>query len=327
MVTKGILMSLDIVRFSKESRVYWGVYFRGEISVIPSIATTLKEFINNDLEKAWEIKKGRVAGIEKISFNQVEVLSPVTHPCNVICQGTNYVDHLLETGGRNLIHPKNIIFTKASSSIRSPSGAIHCPPRVNLLDYELELGLIVGKPIIEERKFTNDNLHEAIIGVVMVNDISARDVQIPEGQWFRGKSFRGFCPVGPILSIFEKDEFNLLSDFVLKLEVNGKIRQQACSGQMIHKPAETLSLLSETLDLYPGDLILTGTPSGVALKAPSFWVQHLVSMFLRPHQVEKLFLALQMKNPNYLKNGDQIVSSIRTTKGEIDLGVQNLIIA
>ncbi len=118
------------------------------------------------------------------------------------------------------------------------------------------------------RAVAPDDLPDLIFGLVIANDVSARDVQLPQTQFFKGKSYRGFCPVGPYLAVPERDEFPLLNELLLTLAVNGEVRQNDSTENLVFKPAETLAELTTFSDLSPGDLILTGTPAGCALRVP-----------------------------------------------------------
>jgi len=122
----------------------------------------------------------------------------------------------------------------------------------------------------------------------------------------------------------DDSDMDRLADLELTLKVNGEIRQKANTSQLLFKPAETLSEISEVMDLYTGDLLLTGTPGGVALRIPSGFIQNLAAMFLSEQTRMKLFVENQLKSPRYLKNGDIIESTIRSSDGQINLGMQML---
>jgi 2-keto-4-pentenoate hydratase/2-oxohepta-3-ene-1,7-dioic acid hydratase in catechol pathway len=155
-----------------------------------------------------------------------------------------------------------------------------------------------------------------------VDDVSARDVQLPEGQWLKGKSYRTFGPTGPYFYLLDQDEVPLIHDLELNLWVNDELRQSANTNQLLFKPAETLTELSETMDLSKGDLIITGTTGGVALNL-SKEVMNQISSLATPGQ-EKLDLLVesQLKIDKYLKDGDVIRCTIKSSNGKIDLGEQ-----
>ncbi len=310
-------MGISIVCFEQKNKTHWGIWQKGNIAILPSAATGLKDFLER---KGWQEQP-----IENVDSKDVLLLSPVTAPCQIICQGKNYLDHILETG----VNPKNkdfnLLFTKAASALAPPIGEVQRPQGVKLLDYELELGLVIGRALTKPTEIKDDNLSDFVAGLVMANDISARDVQIPERQWFKGKSFRGFCPVGPILYLLEPKDFSHLFNLELQLTVNGEKRQQANTKQLLHRPAETLAEISKIFDLRPGDLVLTGTPGGVAMKVkPKSWWQEMLDINKSDKEKFAAFVEEQARSPRYLRDGDQIESSIRSPDGEIDLGVQRV---
>lgn len=312
-------MGIAIVRFeNSDGQASFGRLEGKTIRPIPGPADSLAHFIR---ERTWEQNPAHFF----VDLEEVKLLSPVTAPCQVICQGKNYRDHMLETGMKAKDH--NILFAKADSALAPPRGEIRRPPGVRLLDYEIELGLVIGAGIDKATEVTEQNLHEFVAGIVMANDLSARDVQVPQRQWFKGKSFRGFCPVGPVLHLLDPEEFPLLHNLELRLSVNGEERQRANTKQMIYKPADTLAEVSRIFDLRPGDLLLTGTPGGVAMRVkPKSWWQEVLTVNQSDAEKFTLFVEGQELSPRYLQNGDTVESSIRSPNGAIDLGRQNLVV-
>jgi 2-keto-4-pentenoate hydratase/2-oxohepta-3-ene-1,7-dioic acid hydratase in catechol pathway len=140
-------------------------------------------------------------------------------------------------------------------------------------------------------------------------------------QFFKGKSYRGFCPIGPWLTVLEPDEFEVLDHLDLRLAVNGAVRQSDNTANLVFKPAETISELSTFATIAPGDVLLTGTPSGCALRVPSPAIRRIVQL-LPERQFWKLFLKKQRRRPEYLQPGDRINATIRAPDGRIDLGEQ-----
>ncbi|MGG1678651.1 fumarylacetoacetate hydrolase family protein [Neobacillus sp. NRS-1170] len=313
-------MGLQIVRFEKDQKERWGVLSGETISVLQGTYSSLADFLEKGKEEAAKIKEQAKA--ESISLNEVTLLSPVTKPARIICQGVNYATHRSETGMEATRPPFNMIFSKADSSLCGAYSEIVRPLNVKLLDYELELGLVIGADITEQVKVNDENLHQYIAGLVIVNDVSARDVQLPQGQWLKGKSFRTFCPVGPYLYLLDKDELPLIHDLQLNLWVNDELRQSCNSSQLLYKPAETLSELSEVMDLSQGDLIVTGTGGGVALNL-SPEVNALLSNLSVPYQQKlDLLVEKQLEGGKYLNDGDIIRCQIKSANGKMDLGEQ-----
>lgn len=256
------------------------------------------------------------------AIDSLTLVSPITHPCRIVAQVTNYRDHAEEVG-LDGERRSNVFFRKSSASISDPRGAIVRPPHVRLLDYEIELGLVIGARIRGAVSVNEENLADYVGALVLTNDVSARDVQIPEGQFYKGKSYRTFTPCGPILLVPDRDELRRWTDLRLELRVNGSLRQSAQCGAMVYRPAETLSELSTFEDLDPGDLVLTGTPGGVALAPPPRWMQSLSGLL--PERTKwRLFVEGQARRGAYLANGDRVTATIRTDDGSLDLGAQDL---
>ena len=200
-----------------------------------------------------------------IAFDPVRILSPVTAPCHVYCQGANYRQHMIELGLDPDAKTFNMFFTKSDASISAANGVVHRPAHVALLDYEIELALVFRRSVSSPVTVTPAALKDFVFAVTMANDISARDVQLPQTQFFKGKSYRGFCPIGPWLTVLEPQEFAMLDNLDLRLLVNGVLRQNDTTANLVFKPAETITELSTFANIAPGDVLLTGTPSGCAL--------------------------------------------------------------
>ena len=179
-------------------------------------------------------------------------------PGKIICVGMNYRSHVEEQDGR--FPSKPVLFAKAISCIIKDGGNIIYPPEVMELDYEVELAAVIGKRIKDVKR---DDVPEHIYGYTIMNDITARDIQKNESQWYRAKSFDTFGPIGPV--IIEQKEFCEPLNTSLRSYVNGELRQDGNTSDMIFKVYELISYISRSITLYPGDLISTGTPSGVGV--------------------------------------------------------------
>ena len=256
-----------------------------------------------------------------VPVDSLALVSPVTAPCRVVAQMTNYVSHVTDSG----MNPDTIpltFFRKSSSSISGPTDDVIRPAHVRLLDYEVEIGLVIGRELPVGAAVTEDNLAEYLVGLVVTNDVSARDVQLPQTQFYEAKSYPTFTPVGPVLVLLTADELKRFPDLRLRLSVNGQVRQDSRVGSdMIYSPLQALQSLSRFQRLDPGDLVLTGTPVGTALSAPPKPAAMLASLL--PPQVKwKLFFRRQAANPKYLHEGDLIEAGVATDDGAIDLGTQ-----
>ncbi|MGC0208200.1 fumarylacetoacetate hydrolase family protein [Streptomyces levis] len=251
-------------------------------------------------------------------------LSPVTTPCRVVAQMVNYRSHARDSGFTGDIPPA--FFRKASGSVSGPHESIVRPSHVKLLDYEIELGLVMGAPLPIGTVVDERDLPSYVAGLVVANDVSARDVQLTKTQFYESKSYPTFTPTGPYLSLLEPEDFAHLPNLRLKLSVNGELRQDRTLADMIVRPAQALTLLARFQTLDPGDLLLTGTPGGTALKAPPKPVEKIGAL-LPPAVKWKAFFRSQAKNPHYLHAGDVITATIATPDGRIDLGEQRTPVA
>jgi 2-keto-4-pentenoate hydratase/2-oxohepta-3-ene-1,7-dioic acid hydratase in catechol pathway len=234
---------------------------------------------------------------------------------------TNFESHVKDAGMDPTTIPLTF-FRKASASITGPFDDIVKPHHVTLLDYEVEIGLVIGREIPVGTDISDANLADFIAGLVVTNDVSARDIQLPQTQFYEAKSYPTFTPVGPELVLLNADELKRFGDLRLRLSVNGNERQNAMvEGDMLYRPLQALQSLTQFQELAPGDLILTGTPAGTALSAPPKPVQ-IISNLLPPAVKWKAFFKTQAKNPKYLKHGDVVEASVATDDGSIDLGTQ-----
>lgn len=198
-----------------------------------------------------------------VSLDEVEVEAPIPRPRkNVVCLGLNYADHVAE-GSKTLDkeqhlpeHP--IFFTKAPTTINGPYDDIIYPRVTERLDYEAELALVIGK---KGKYIAEEDAYDHIAGYSVFNDISARDLQTRHGQWYKGKSIDTFAPMGPYL--VTPDEVGDPMDLDVSLSVNGVIRQDSNTSHLIFDIPRIVSTLSAGITLEVGDIIATGTPSGV----------------------------------------------------------------
>jgi 2-keto-4-pentenoate hydratase/2-oxohepta-3-ene-1,7-dioic acid hydratase in catechol pathway len=258
---------------------------------------------------------------DTVPVDTLELISPVTRPCRVVAQMTNFASHVKDAG----MDPKTIpltFFRKASASISGPFDDIVKPQHVKFLDYEVEIGLVIGRDIPVGIEITEWNLSDYIAGLVVTNDVSARDIQLPQTQFYEAKSYPTFTPVGPALVLLDADELKRFGDLRLELRVSGEVRQDMIvDGDMLYKPLQALQSLVRFQDLAAGDLILTGTPAGTALSAPPKPVEKIAAL-LPPAVKWKLFFNTQAKNEKYLQHGDVLELSVTTVDGAIDLGTQ-----
>ena len=283
--------------------------------------------INSDAGTTAELLADRAAidatagGTDAVPLDSLTLVSPLTAPCRVVAQMTNFTSHVKDAG----MDPKTVpltFFRKASGSITGPFDDIVRPAHVRFLDYEVEIGLVIGRQIPVGTELTDANLADHIAGLVVTNDVSARDVQLPKTQFYEAKSYPTFTPAGPLLVLLDADELKRFGELRLRLRVNGEIRQNATvQGDMIYPPLQALQALARFQHLAPGDVVLTGTPVGTALSAPPKPVE-IIGSLLPPAVKWKAFFHRQAKNTKYLHDGDVVETAIATDDGAIDLGEQ-----
>jgi len=250
----------------------------------------------------------------------LDLLSPVTAPARVVAQAVNYRSHATDSGfDPDTVPPA--FFRKASHSITGPAGDIIRPDGVGFLDYEVELGLVIGADLPVGTTVTEDNLARYVAALVIADDVSARQIQLVKTQFYESKSYPTFTPVGPWLTLVDAADLARLDSLRLTLAVNGQVRQDSTAADMIVRPARALTLLSRFQPMAPGDLLLTGTPGGTALKAPAK-LAGLVAGLLPPATRWRLFFQRQAASPRYLRDGDVITATIASPDGRLDLGTQ-----
>ena len=179
-------------------------------------------------------------------------------PGKIICVGLNYRDHAEETGAELPTAP--LLFAKWPNTLIGPGEPIVIPPEATQVDYEAELGVVIGR---RARRVPEAQALDAVRGYICVNDVSARDLQFADGQWTRGKSPDSFCPVGPRL--VPREEVADPQALAIRCLVNGQVLQDSSTAQMVFSVAEIIAYVSRTITLEPGDLIATGTPAGVGV--------------------------------------------------------------
>jgi 2-keto-4-pentenoate hydratase/2-oxohepta-3-ene-1,7-dioic acid hydratase in catechol pathway len=238
------------------------------------IPQTIKEFIL----RGWinEVKKY----INDITFSNklkdTDLLAPIRDPSKIICLAFNYYDHARDAGLTPSDEP--VIFIKPRTALNDPFNDVICPSFVERLDYEAELAVIIGK---NSKNIEPGNAADCIFGYTILHDVSARDIQFKDKQFTRGKGIDTFAPCGPWITT--KDEIDNPQNLQIVTKVNGEIRQNSSSSKMVISIERIISSLSKVMTLEAGDIISTGTPAGVAMS---------------------------MKEPKYLKNGDIVEITI-----------------
>src|ERR687889_1336075 len=211
-----------------------------------------------------------------VSVADVELLSPLPNPPKIICLAFNYYDHARDAGLTPSEEP--VIFIKPRTALNSPHGTVISPSYVKRLDYEAEIAVVMGKKI---KKMPEDESLDAVFGYMIFHDVSARDIQFRDKQFTRGKSIDTFAPCGPWITT--RDEVTDPQSLKIVTTVNGEIRQNSSSINMVIPIKKIISSLSTLMTIEAGDIISTGTPAGVAMS---------------------------MKEPKYLKDDDIVEISI-----------------
>lgn len=199
---------------------------------------------------AWETE-----GV--ISLENAQLMPPVT-ATKIVCVGLNYHAHAEELGME--VPDEPVLFLKPPTAINAPGGKVVKPARVGSVDYEAELAIVIGR---RTHNVKAEDFEHHVLGYMCGNDITARELQIPGGQWTQAKCWDGFCPVGPWIQT-DIDP----SDLAIEAHVNGELRQSARTSDMIFSVPELVEYVSGIMTLLPGDFILTGTPPGVGAMVP-----------------------------------------------------------
>lgn len=247
-------MKLGVLKDSSTVAVTENGFVRlSKLGFIGSISDLIGK--DNSTIKKLSSAVNEIREFEEIDYKNFD--APLKHPSKIPAIGLNYIDHAAES---KMEVPKTpIVFTKFPNSITGPRDAIKIPIRLTQkVDYEVELAVIIGKG---GKNISKEEALNYVFGYTIVNDVSARDLQFADGQWVRGKSLDTFCPMGPIIVTI--DEIKDPQNLKLVCEVNGEKLQNDSTKNMIFSVADLISILSQAFTLEPGDIIATGTPSGV----------------------------------------------------------------
>lgn len=213
--------------------------------------------IYESIKKRYKSESEKLAEIV-YDMGSVKLKAPILNPKKIICLGLNYYDHAEEAGLKPPDRP--ILFSKPATALVGHEEPVIYPKISNRVDYEVELAVVMGR---RGREIPESKAYDYVAGYMVFNDVSARDIQFSDGQWFRGKSFDTFAPIGPYLTLREQvsDPQNLK----MWMKINGEIMQDSSTKNMIFKIPYIISFISDVMTLEPGDIIATGTPSGVGV--------------------------------------------------------------
>ncbi|MCW4053992.1 MAG: fumarylacetoacetate hydrolase family protein [Candidatus Bathyarchaeota archaeon] len=273
---------MKIARYRCRKEESYGVISNRAVLSLPELAKYFKKEVPQKLEsfiaegeKTLEktekmLKKAYGNIIEKFSkpLSRVSLLPPIPFPPKIICLGLNYLDHAAET--QSAIPDEPIIFLKPHTAIIGPNQIIIKPQFVKELDYEGELCIVIGKIA---KNISVRDAKKYVFGYSVFNDVSARDYQFKDGQWTRGKSFDTFAPTGPYITT--ESQLKNTDNLSIRTWVNGELRQNSTTRNMVFKVSEILHHLSRVMTLEPCDIIATGTPAGVGFATkPQQFLKH-----------------------------------------------------
>lgn len=227
---------------------------------------TMKRLIVQSAEPGG-LERAVAAAESRLPAEEIVLVAPLHDPEKMIFVGLNYIDHAAES---KMDVPKvPVLFPKYANSIVGPGADVVIPAEVRECDYEVELAVIIGKTA---KRVAREEAMDYVFGYTVVNDVSARDLQLNEGQWTRGKAIDTFAPMGPC--IVTKDGIGDPHRLDLSLTLNGETMQSANTRDLIFDIPYLISFLSRTITLVPGDVISTGTPPGVGLgRTPPVWLK------------------------------------------------------
>lgn len=261
----GVLMKIVRYEESKETKIGVVIANKYVIDLTPcgldSIYTLLGYY-----PESIKVAKEAISDVESASLStlgEVKFLAPIPRPPKIICLGLNYRDHAEEFGGKPPKEP--MLFSKAPTAVIGPDDGIKTPTK--LTDWEVELAIVIGK---RGRNLSNEEAKECVLGFTILNDVSARDIQLKDKQFFRSKSFDTFAPIGPWITT--KEDIGNPDNLKIECKLNGDIKQSSNTRNMIFGVYEIVSFISKSVTLEAGDIIGTGTPAGVGSmqKPPRF---------------------------------------------------------
>jgi len=244
---------MRITRFEHSGAVEWGFV---EDSVVFPVPTGSESLLDALGLSTMALTSLRGDTRDPIGLDEVRLLSPVPHPPQFMGIGLNYKDHAAEAG---LVLPESpLMFGLLPSAVTNPGDPIEIPVFTHEVDWEVELGIVIGTG---GRDIPESEAIDHVAGYVLINDVSARDIQMGDGQWSRAKSFDTFKPMGPWVTT--ADELGAAGNLAIKLWVNGELKQSSTTSQLLFDIPYLVSFLSRSITLQTGAVISTGTPPGV----------------------------------------------------------------
>ena len=247
---------MKLVRFGEKGKEKPGLWKDGNIVDLKKIFPGIPDIGEAFFRQNWPEKIAEINDPGQTFEDRIGC--PIHGPSKIICLGKNYAEHAKEGGFENPEKP--LIFCKTPNTLNGPFDPIILPKSSGQIDWEVELAIIIGK---EGKRISRVKALDYIAGFTVMNDVSGRESQFSDSQWFRGKSFDGFAPVGPF--IVTPDEIGDVNNLRLTAKVDGEIMQDGNTRDMIFDISTIIEDISEDITLIPGDIISTGTPAGVGI--------------------------------------------------------------
>lgn len=249
---------MRFVRFAANGGPLWGVQQADGIVPLSGLReeVSYRQLADDGFLDLVEGKLD-VAADHAVSRDKARILAPVPQPGKIVCVGLNYHDHAEEQDED--VPDTPLLFGKAPSAVTNPESPIIHPADLEQVDYEVELGVVVGRTA---RNVDTEKAHEVVAGYTAINDVSGRDAQVEDGQFLRGKSYDTFCPMGPALV---PDRYVDPTGLDVACRVNGDTKQSSNTDQFIFGVDELVEYISSAMTLHPGDIVSTGTPGGVGV--------------------------------------------------------------
>ncbi|WP_433632835.1 fumarylacetoacetate hydrolase family protein [Halomicrococcus sp. NG-SE-24] len=250
---------MRFVRYTTSGTSQWGVLDDDKIHALdamPEGPPSYTDMVDPNYRRMVR-RTVETEAVPTLTRSSVSLLAPVPTPGKIVCVGMNYHDHVEEQDEKVSDNP--LLFAKAPTTVTNPGSPIVHPADIEQVDYEVELGVVIGR---RGKHIKRTQAQEYVAGYTIVNDVSARDAQFSDGQFFRGKSYDTFSPMGPTL--VAGDEFDPNAAGV-SLRVNGTTKQSSNTEEFIFDVADLIAYISRAMTLRPGDVISTGTPGGVGI--------------------------------------------------------------
>ncbi|HUO26525.1 MAG TPA: fumarylacetoacetate hydrolase family protein [Candidatus Aquilonibacter sp.] len=240
---------MKFCRFQSDGQAHYGL-----VESVAGRDSILRVLLTPPEEADGDVEALRTRRVDPISLEEAPLLAPV-RPSKIVCVGRNYREHVAELGHEVPAEP--LLFLKATSALLAPGAMVRRPRISQRVDYEGELGVVIGRKC--HQPAADEDVRKYILGYTCVNDVTARDLQNKDGQWSRAKGFDTFCPVGPLVT----DEIDPWSGLTVETHVNGAEKQHGNTRDFIFALDIVIRHIAQAMTLFPGDLIATGTPSGV----------------------------------------------------------------